>query len=546
MKTNEVLNLIGEKDFIDKIYQFSYRRSNTSHEAEDLCSDIILAVISAVHNRDSIENFYAFVWTIARRVYADYSEKRNRTRQTVSIENGEPLPASKENEIDNFVEKTTEQEQLKKIFTEIAFLSKAYREVMVMYYIDELKVKDIAVKLGIRETTVKQRLFSARNTVRKEVESVNNRNLSLKPMKMEFWNTGKVTGNIPSPLANRTLSKNLIYLCKDKEKTVKELSEALCVPMIYIEEELEIQCHGQNGVYGTIRKTDSGKYISNILVAEYKEFEETVKICEKYIPQLCLQFKNNYLKHREEILEFPYLSEQKDEKFILWSLITRSAWELQKQISDEVKGFFKDVAATQRPYASVALTYSNETTPDFNVYGNDGIHANLVAGFNAVHMSNIYGKYIHRHFTCGHNISNDEKILLLLKSIGGLSVDSLTEDEKEIAAKAIEYGYLRKSGDKIEPKVVAIAQKDESSFEKLAIKLCEFDNSSIKNVAKELSGYIRNRIPKHLLEEYQTYLFLVTLVKIPTILIEGCIKEDLIYKPDNLLGGEGVLMIVEK
>ncbi len=60
MKTNEILKLIGDKAFLDKIYQFSYRRCNTSYEAEDLCSDIILAVISAVHKQESIENFMLF------------------------------------------------------------------------------------------------------------------------------------------------------------------------------------------------------------------------------------------------------------------------------------------------------------------------------------------------------------------------------------------------------------------------------------------------------------------------------------------------------
>ena len=117
MKKNEILKLIGDKEFLDKIYQFSYRRCNTSYEAEDLCSDIILAVISAVHNQESIENFYAFVWTIARRVYADYSEKRNHTRQTISIENSDLLLAAKENEIDSFIENSTElqKDNIKKL-----------------------------------------------------------------------------------------------------------------------------------------------------------------------------------------------------------------------------------------------------------------------------------------------------------------------------------------------------------------------------------------------------------------------------------------------
>ncbi len=125
MKTDETLKLLDDKAFLDKIYNFSYHRCNTSFEAEDLCSDIILAVISAIHKQDNIENFYAFVWTVARRVYADYCQKRNAEREVFSIENSDLTLASKENEIDEFIEKNAEQEQLSRIFKEIAFLSKA-------------------------------------------------------------------------------------------------------------------------------------------------------------------------------------------------------------------------------------------------------------------------------------------------------------------------------------------------------------------------------------------------------------------------------------
>ena len=154
MKTNETLKLLDDKDFLDKIYHFSYHRCNTSFEAEDLCLDIVFAVISAIHKQERIENFYAFVWTIARRVYADYCEKRNAERQVFSIENSDLMLASKENEIEEFVEEAAEQEQISRIFKEIAFLSKAYREVMVMFYIDELKVKEIATRLNINKIVI--------------------------------------------------------------------------------------------------------------------------------------------------------------------------------------------------------------------------------------------------------------------------------------------------------------------------------------------------------------------------------------------------------
>lgn len=106
----------------------------------------------------------------------------------------------------------------------------------MLYYLDEMKVKDIAKKLGIGETTVKQRLFFARNTVRKEVEIMNERNLSLKPVSLAFIGTGNPSGNDPRTKAERILSQNLVYACKDKAKSAKELSDELCVPMPYIED----------------------------------------------------------------------------------------------------------------------------------------------------------------------------------------------------------------------------------------------------------------------------------------------------------------------
>lgn len=164
MKTNETLKLLDDKDFLDKIYHFSYHRCNTSIEAEDLCSDIVLAVISAIHKQERIENFYAFVWTIARRVYADHCEKRNAERQVFSIENSDLMLASKENEIEEFVEEAAEQEQISRIFKEIAFLSKAYREAvtqiteltpeLVHEFIQKIVVGKSEYKDGIRYQSV--------------------------------------------------------------------------------------------------------------------------------------------------------------------------------------------------------------------------------------------------------------------------------------------------------------------------------------------------------------------------------------------------------
>lgn len=547
MRTTGLPEQSGNAEFIDKIYQFSYRRCNTSFEAEDLCSDIIFAVISAMRKQSEIKNFYAFVWTIAHRVYADFCEKRSKASVNLSIENAELSLFEKENDIDTLVEKAEEAEQIKKIFSEIAFLSKAYRDVMVMYYIDEYKIKDIAFLLGISETTVKQRLFSARNSIRREVKIMNDRNLSLKPIRLAISGTGDPCGNDPRSKSERTFSQNLIYLCKDKPRTAKELSEELCVPMPYIEEELDIQCRGENGSYGMLRKLENGKYVANILLVDYEEYDEANKIYERHLPEFCRRLKNTLEQNKEKILSFPYLSSQKDSRFILWTLISRTIWDFEQKINSVIANqYFSDIVPVERVFSCVAVAFRDETAPIFDFYGSDGIDASDVGGYRSVFVSNIYGKRVDKHFHCGHNLSQDLKLLMVLKAIGGLPVDELTENEKEIAAKAIECGYLCKRGNVLEPKIIVIDRKNDQEFYNLSFDLNTNMKEIIEDIADELSVFMKKRIPEHLISEYQIYTQLIAGVRILSQTIEECIKEGLLNEPEKRIGAEGVLMIVEK
>ena len=209
MDTNEALKQLNNKEFLNMIYGFSYQRCNTAQEAEDLCSEIILAVIAAIRRQEHIGSFHAFVWTVARRAYADYCRRRSSEHRTAAAENCTlQAPALLHDDaIESYIEAEAEREQLSMIYREIAFLSKAYRDVMVMHYLDGLGVKDIAARIGISETAVKQRLFSARNTVRKEVKSMSERKYVLKPVSLRFIGTGDPIGNAPQKKAERSGGK---------------------------------------------------------------------------------------------------------------------------------------------------------------------------------------------------------------------------------------------------------------------------------------------------------------------------------------------------
>ena len=547
MKTDQILKLMGDKTFLDKIYQFSYHRCNTSYEAEDLCSDIILAVISSLFKSERVDNFHAYVWTIAKRVYADFCKKRHQFSLNVNLDDYALFLAEKENEIERFIDDTVSAEQLRQIFSQIAFLSKTYRDVMVMYYIDEFKMKDIAQALHISETTVKQRLFYARNTIRKEVTNMNQRNLSLKPVSLVFFGIGNPCGNDPRTKAERTFSQNLIYLCKDKPKTARELSDELCVPMLYIEEELEIQCHGENGSYGMLRRLDNGRYTINTLLVDYEEYDEANKIYEKHLPEYCSILKANLEEDRTELLSFPYLSPQQDTRFILWSMITDTVCDLERKINQTIsRKHFSDITPVERDFSTIAIAFHDSVPQRLDFYGRDGITAAAISGYKNVFVSNIYGNRIDKHFHCGHNISQDEKLLITLKAIGGLPIDKLTELEKEIAAKAIECGYLHKTANGLEPKPIVIESGQKNAFRSLSHRLNRGTEHIIEKIADESAAFMKKHIPAHLMNEYQIYTEEIAGIRILSDVIDECIKENLLTIPENRLNAEGVLIVVEK
>ena len=549
MKTNEILQLIGEQDFLDKVYQYAYRRCNTSHEAEDLCSDIVLAVLSAVQKQEDVDNFYAFVWTIARRVYADFSEKRSRAQQMVSIENEELSLPAKENEIDRFIEETAQREELRRIFAEIAFLSKAYREVMVLYYLDEMKVKDIAAKLGISETTVKQRLFSARNTVRKEVETMSERKLSLKPITFDFMGSGRVTGNSPYSIATRTFSQNLIYACKDKAKSAKELSEELSVPMLYVEEELEIQLRGVNGTYGTLRK-QGDKYIANIIIVDEADRIAASQLYEQYANAFCDALQQYVEENEEKMMAFPYINKPKDIQQLLWLVITNAIWGFSSETEKIMaKEYFADVkeaiATTGRTFTCCAIARKEDEPKLPYGYGNDGCHARDFCGYSIVEFRNIYGAKKDAYHRAGDNIAQNTTLAFILHTIGGIAVDSLTEEQKELAARGLEIGLLRKKDGVLEPALIVLDYKTFNDIVENLNSLYALLQPCCEELAAAVAKHIKAHIQKHLLDEYKTYNMAIG-ASITSCVIDKCVERGLLNEPENRIGPEGVLLVVDK
>jgi RNA polymerase sigma factor (sigma-70 family) len=541
---NEALKLLEEKAFLDGLYGFAYKRTDSSYEAEDLCSDIVLAILQAIRKNSEITNPYAFMWTIAHRVYADFSEKRKTYYERhISVE-----PEAMINVTNHSFQEPTEGKidtvQLQRIMREIAFLSKLYRDVCVMYYLDEIPVSEIAIKLGITKNAVKQRLHISRAVIKKGVEKMNTANLTLKPIDLAYIGTGNPVGNDPREVAERRLSKNLVYLCKDTARSAKELSELLGVPMSFVEEEIEIQLKGRNGYYGLLRKAENGKYISNFIMVDYDDYMRVNEMYKRNTDIIVKRFAAFLKQNAQLILNMPFLSQQTDVRFITWSLISRVNWLFEGKIEKQIEeNHFKEIPKTKRDFYIFGIATKEGQPFDIGFYGFDGINGKDIGGYKEVWVANMYGRRMQPHFHCGHNISQDPQLLLTIRSIGGLAVSSLTVDEKETAARAIESGYLKKENDVLQPRIL-VSESDRMYGELINDFISQTDDL-VSPVANEMHKFVKNFVPKHLMGEW--FLFVQqTDCGLLDAIVEKCIELGTLLPPERTPGAEGVFMVVKR
>ncbi len=541
MKKQDLLNYIDET-LLDKLFGFCYARTNDSHEAEELCSDIVYALVKASKNDGEIENIYPFIWKVARNVYADFSNNRKKHAEKVYEGDFEEilLGIAEEDASDDSVELLTS------IYRRIAFLTRAYREVMIMFYIDGLSTSQISKLQGTSEGAVRQRLFSAREKIKSEVEEMAdtyNRPVALDKIDFVIWGTGNPGWGDPRSVGGRMFSNHIIWLCRKKPISASEIAEELNVPTVYVEEELEILRKGANEEYGFLRRLDNGKYAINFILLNKDIFEKANSIYTEHLPKICDIISRYIEEHEAEYLAFPYLNKKVDMNLILWQQVSNIADAFAYCVKDNIqKKHFLNITQTKRPFSIFGYVDNGK------YYGNgwDGIAAQNICGFSDVRFDNIYITRIKKHFDCGHNVSKDNLLQLSLRAIYGLDISSLSESEKEYAAKAIGCGYLYRDGDMLYTKILVSKLSDRDRLFDISNGLQNgyFDNKA-QIVAEKIALLIKKSVPNYLLGEWK---FANTLASLPILdaVVECLIKKGVLTPPKDGIGAEGCWMSVEK
>ena len=541
MKKRDLLKFFDD-DLLDKLFGFCYARTNDSYEAEELCSDIVYALVKAANSDGEIESIYPFIWRVAHNVYADFSNNRRKRTETIHEGGSEEILLQIAEE--DYSDDTTEL--LRSVYRRMAFLTKAYREVMIMFYIDGLSTAQIANAQGTSECAVRQRLFSARQKIQSEVEEMGetyNKPVALDKIDYVIWGTGSPSWGDPRNVCTRMFSNHIVWLCHKKPMSASEIAEELNVPTVYVEEELEILRKGENGKYGFLRRLDNGKYVLNFILLDKDVFEKANAIYTEQLPKICDTISSYIDEHKAEYLAFPYLNKKTDMNLIIWQQITNIADAFSHCVECSLeKNDFSNIPETKRPFSVFGYVDNGKH------YGGgwDSVTAQNVCGFSNIRLDNIYITRIKKHFDCWLDVSKEPRIQLALRAIDGLDIATLSEAEKEHAAKAIECGYLYRDGDILYTKILVNSLSDGSRLFDISNNLRNgYFDTDAASVAEKIASLIKKSVPDYLIGEWRLANRLARMPVLDAV-VECLIEKGILTPPEDGIGAEGCWMSVEK
>ena len=255
--------------YVDKLYSAALRKTGDSYAAEELSQEVWLAALQALDKGKEPENLWAWLLAVLSNKYCD----RLRRQYNEPVISYDQIPLELPEKPDD-----TEQssEMLELIRQELGHLAKMHREVMFRYYLRGENVENIAQALDLPAGTVKSRLNTGRNQVKKGIANMENYAVnSIAPDILYISCSGNI-GNNNEPFSlvahSDVLAQNILILAYAKPVTPTELSKAMGVPSAFLEPVLERLINGE-----LMKRTEGGKVYTDFIIYTDKDRNATLE-----------------------------------------------------------------------------------------------------------------------------------------------------------------------------------------------------------------------------------------------------------------------------
>jgi RNA polymerase sigma-70 factor, ECF subfamily len=156
-----------------RVLAFCHARVADRHVAEDLAQEALLRGLRGLHTLDAPEKFGTWLFGIALRVCLDWWKSKQRTEAPFTSLSADQSPDA----LAGSGRGTTEMEidradELRRLMEEVEGLSEKHREVLMLYYYQDVTYQELAQMLGVSFATVNARLSQARAILRERLSGV--------------------------------------------------------------------------------------------------------------------------------------------------------------------------------------------------------------------------------------------------------------------------------------------------------------------------------------------------------------------------------------
>ena len=157
----------------DYIYTIIIQMVKSSVVAEELTQDVFVKVFKKIGSYQEKAKFTTWLYTIAYRTCLNYLDKKKivfNMSEIVSAENEHNGDFIFKEEFENTVAQFEENEQRQIIWNAIDAIPEQQGVIIVLHYLQQFSIKEIAEMMQAPENTIKTHLFRGRNAIRLNLE----------------------------------------------------------------------------------------------------------------------------------------------------------------------------------------------------------------------------------------------------------------------------------------------------------------------------------------------------------------------------------------
>ncbi|MDF2538693.1 MAG: polymerase sigma factor, sigma-70 family [Herbinix sp.] len=444
--------------YADMLLKTAIIKTHNIEEAQDLLQETYLCAMVALKKGAIITNPKAYLASILNNQYFLFLRKKYK----MNVASYDDMCMELTDDTDAF-EELYKTEEAVAIRRELAFLSHIYRDVMVRYYMQEQSVEQIAKELGLPKGTVLSRLDAGRKKVKKGVEQMDSyaKNSYLPDILTIGINGRTGLNGEPFSCIRSSLDQNILILTYEKPLTKDEISQALGVPAVFIEECVDYLVANQ------LMKYEGKKVFTDFVITTLKNDFKNIEISKKYAKEtfdtanpIILEMVNEY----KEITGFSACSDTY--LYIMAILSIRQNY--MSCISEAVEGKKHDIEDyPERPnygkWIAIGSKYPNgykfdDENARYAVSGRCGIDEISESIGKACEWNTAIGPTNQAKFR--YSLSQKDRIL----AIDAVRTNTLNAFQAELIPDLEKYGFLKSEDGRKTAAVPYITVEDEKHF----------------------------------------------------------------------------------